>query len=389
MAANGTLSGTPLSSDIGTNVFSVAATDSGGLSSLATLLIKVNGAPTFSANSFAASDANAGQAYSVSITNQATDPNPGDTLSFVKLSGPSWLRVGPNGALSGTPLNADVGTNAFSISVTDAGGLSSTALVSVNVNGAPTFSASSLVAANANAGRLYSASITNQATDPNHGDTLSFAKLSGPSWLTVGPNGALSGTPLTTDAGTNVFSLSVTDLGGLSASAILYVAVKAAPAFVANPFTMPVATVAQPYSGVITNQVLAPSLADNLTFAKLSGPSWLIVTADGALAGTPLDADVGTNSFIVAVTDSDGLTGSAVMDVSVGQTVAAISLQIGIENNLLALSWTGGKPPFQLQVSTNLAHVVWENRGGLITNYTLSVVPSDPVAAYRIQGSQL
>lgn len=43
----------------------------------------------------------------------------GDTLTFSKISGPSWLNVAANGALSGTPAFGDVGENLFSVRVTD------------------------------------------------------------------------------------------------------------------------------------------------------------------------------------------------------------------------------------------------------------------------------
>ena len=46
----------------------------------------------------------------------------GDTLTYSKVSGPAWLSVASNGALSGTPGNSDVGANSFTVKVTDAAG---------------------------------------------------------------------------------------------------------------------------------------------------------------------------------------------------------------------------------------------------------------------------
>src|SRR5258707_12477860 len=64
------------------------------------MLVYVNGAPFFTSNPFGEPNVNAGQPYSGSIAGQATDPNPGDNLSFAKVGGPAWLNVASNGTLS-------------------------------------------------------------------------------------------------------------------------------------------------------------------------------------------------------------------------------------------------------------------------------------------------
>ena len=137
VAANGSLSGVPASSDANTNSFVVSVTDTGGLSNTATLNIYVNGAPSFTVNPFVMPDIVAGQNYSGTIATNATDPNPGDVLTFAQIGGPTWLAVAPNGALSGTPLSGNVGENSFLVSVTDSGGLSNTATLTLSVTAPP------------------------------------------------------------------------------------------------------------------------------------------------------------------------------------------------------------------------------------------------------------
>ncbi|MCX7013747.1 MAG: putative Ig domain-containing protein [Candidatus Sumerlaeota bacterium] len=78
-----------------------------------------NHPPSFNADPFSKPDATVGQAYSQSIASDASDPDPGDTLTFAKVSGPAWLSVASNGALTGTPSAGDVGLNVFPVSVTD------------------------------------------------------------------------------------------------------------------------------------------------------------------------------------------------------------------------------------------------------------------------------
>jgi hypothetical protein len=190
-----------------------------------------NRAPVFVNNPFTEPAINAGQPYSATITTNASDPN-GDAITFSKLSGPTWLAVAGNGALSGTPANPDAGTNTFVVRATDPSGLYSNATLFIYVNGAPSFTADPFTGPSANAGEPYAATIATNATDPN-GDALSFAKVSGPAWLSVASDGGLSGMPLSSDVGSNSFIVSVTDPGALSGSATLNLTVTAASPIVA------------------------------------------------------------------------------------------------------------------------------------------------------------
>src|SRR5262249_10281755 len=141
-----------------------------------------------------------------------------DSVTFYKVSGPAWLNVAVNGGLSGTPATADQGPNSFLVLVVDSGGLAGIGQMNITVNAdsAPSFVSNPFNAPLAHAGLPYSANIASSASDPDTGDHLAFAKVSGPVWLTISGSGALSGTPANTDSGTNAFLVSVTDLGGLS-----------------------------------------------------------------------------------------------------------------------------------------------------------------------------
>jgi predicted alpha-1,6-mannanase (GH76 family) len=95
-----------------------------------------NRAPVFASNPFTVASANAGQAYSGTLANQATDPN-GDTVTFSKISGPAWLSVAGSGTLSGTPLSANAGANSFVVRAADPSGLFSNATMNLTVIAAP------------------------------------------------------------------------------------------------------------------------------------------------------------------------------------------------------------------------------------------------------------
>jgi uncharacterized repeat protein (TIGR03803 family) len=88
--------------------------------------------PLFVSNSFAQTGATATALYSASLTSSAVAPT-GDVLTFTEVSGPSWLTVATNGALSGIPELANIGTNIFVVGLADTNGFSSTATMSIVV----------------------------------------------------------------------------------------------------------------------------------------------------------------------------------------------------------------------------------------------------------------
>ena len=93
-----------------------------------------NLAPSFSTDPVVEANAAEGSAYSASIADDASDPE-GDAMTFSKVSGPAWLSVAANGALSGTPGAGDVGLNSFTVQV-DATGGSDTATLEITVDAA-------------------------------------------------------------------------------------------------------------------------------------------------------------------------------------------------------------------------------------------------------------
>jgi hypothetical protein len=90
----------------------------------------------------------------------------------------------------------------------------------------PVFTVNPFAKPAAHAGQAYSGNIASSATDPN-GDALTFSKVSGPAWLSVAASGALSGTPLSSNAGDNSFIVRASDPGGLLANATMNLTVLA------------------------------------------------------------------------------------------------------------------------------------------------------------------
>ena len=353
---------------------------------IAAISLVPNWAPTFTVNPLTLPTAKAGQAYSGTVATNATDLN-GDALTYNKLSGPSWLTVAGNGTLSGSPANSDANTNTFVLSVRDSGGASNTLSLSIYVNGVPSFAANPFTLPDAAAGQNFNGTLSTNASDPNPNDVLTFAIVSGPGWLSVAPDGTVSGTPSNTDANTNSFVVSVTDAGGLSSVATLYIYVNGAPSFTADPFTLSAGVLNQSYSGTINTSATDPNPGDALTFAKVSGPAWLLVAPDGTLSGTPLAGDVGTNSFVVSVTDSGGLSNTATMNIAVTSQAPIVST-ISQQADGVLLSWSGGLAPYQVQATIDLANPDWQNVGDAINTNSLFIIPTNSPIFYRIMGQQ-
>jgi LmbE family N-acetylglucosaminyl deacetylase len=99
------------------------------------------------------------------------------------------------------------------------------------------------------------------------------------------------------------------------------------PHFIADPIVLSPALKSAVYSG----QTLAawasdPDLAwgETLIFEKISGPAWLTVATNGNLGGTPAQSDLGTNQFVIRVTDGAGLHAQATLVIAVREGFPAV-----------------------------------------------------------------
>lgn len=194
-------------------------------------------------------------------------------------------------------------------------------------NWPPAFSSDPILKPDATEDQAYTGTLADTASDPDATDVLTFTKLTGPAWLSVAANGALSGTPGNTDLGDNVFTVRVADPAGLSASATLRITVLNAndpPFFTTNPIVLAPLTVGQALAGSVAGFAGDPDPADALAFSKVSGPRWLTIAADGALAG--LATTVGTNSFTIRVTDLFGASAETTLQISVLPIVSNLTL---------------------------------------------------------------
>ncbi|MFM7102305.1 MAG: autotransporter-associated beta strand repeat-containing protein, partial [Verrucomicrobiota bacterium] len=175
----------------------------------------------------------------------------------------------------------------------------------------------------------YSASLAASASDANQlaGDTLAFGKVSGPAWLSVSAAGALSGTPSSSDVGTNLFTVRVTDSTARSADATLVVEVVASapPNYWINAAGGSWAADANWFSGYPASGTGTPA-----DFTRLSLGLHPTVTLDGPRTVGALlfgDAVSGGRSWTLGAGTGGPLTlgvatGSPVVSNSVGVTIS-------------------------------------------------------------------
>lgn len=98
--------------------------------------------------------------------------------------------------------------------------LSATQVAALQTNLPPRFASTLITRSNATPAQAYAGSLAGEAMDPN-GHALTYAKLDGPAWLTIAPNGSLSGIPAARNAGANTFTVRAADSVGASAFALL------------------------------------------------------------------------------------------------------------------------------------------------------------------------
>jgi hypothetical protein len=219
VASDGTLSGTPGTNDFGLNQWTVEVTDNYDGTDSATLKIQVNetnSPPKWKHNPFSKPDGSVGNHYKNWLNYSFTEAD-GDPTTLVKVSGPEWLEVtNPKySKIEGTPTAGDCGTNVFVMSISDGINAPVEATMTIFIPGTPNDPPAwnepeffSHVDAEGN--KAYSRWLHWRASDPE-GDTKTFAKVSGPAWLSLDTNGCYHGTPSLSDVGTNVFVLSVAD----------------------------------------------------------------------------------------------------------------------------------------------------------------------------------
>lgn len=315
----GLLSGTPSGGNVGTfsNIV-ISVSDGKSVVSLPAFSITVNAVATPPATptppKITGTPSTSVQAGSTYTFQPAASDSDGDPLTFSIANKPSWATFSTStGQLSGTPATSNVGAYSnITITVSDGSVSASLPTFSIQVTAPPAIppTISGTPSTQAQAGTAYS--FTPTASSPS-GKTLSFSVQNKPSWASFSiSTGQLSGTPGSSDVGTDAgIVITVTD--GTTSAAL--------PAFT---LTVAAAATPPPTTGTATVNWAAPMQnTDGSTITNLSGyvisygtsPSALTqtitVSSATATSYTVQNLTAGTWYFSVSATESDGNSSAA------------------------------------------------------------------------------
>ncbi|HET6793589.1 MAG TPA: putative Ig domain-containing protein, partial [Acidimicrobiales bacterium] len=237
-------------------------------------------------------------------------------LAFHATGLPAWLLLSPSGRLTGTP--SAPGAVSFQVSVSDANGVSSLPVgYAFNVTPPPTtVTVGPATLPTATVGGKVDSQLTASGGTAPYG----FAATGLPAWLSLSPDGRVTGTP--TAAGAFAFAVTATDhLGSKSAPTSVGLTVNPAPAVTTGQLA------AATFGAPVSDQLAATGGTGALGFHATGLPAWLSLSTGGLLTGAP--PDVGTFPFTVAVTDATGVSSPAAdLSLTVGRAVPSVSLAI-------------------------------------------------------------
>ncbi|BBH45774.1 putative Ig domain-containing protein [Pseudomonas sp. KU43P] len=362
LSSGGTLSGTP--ANAGSYSFSLRATDGNGFSGTRAYTMPI-ASPTLSLSPISLANGIAGTAYSQAFSSSGgIGPY---SYSITSGSLPSGMSLTSAGVLSGTATSA--GTFNFSLSSTDANGMSITQSYSLVV-GAP-----SIILAPTTLAPMQVGSASSQTLSASGGSApYAYAITSGalPAGITLSSTGALSGTPTTSGAYT--LTITATDSMGFAGS---------------RSYS---GTVGQgtPVAGNVSLTVAANSSANPVTLNLSGGTATSVAVASNASNGvasasgtsityTPNPGFAGSDSFTYTATGPGGTSNTATVSVTVtAPTIVLTPASIPGASVATAYSVTlgasGGSAPYTYSVTS----------GALPTGITLSaggVLSGTPTAA--------
>jgi CSLREA domain-containing protein len=213
----------------GAYTVSVAFTDNCGLTTTKQFTLRVNAPPTANPDSYSTNEDTPLSIAAPGVLQNDTDPDAGDTLTAVLVSGPANAQsfaLNSNGSFSYTPGTNFNGSDSFSYKARDnnnADSASVTVTITVNpVNDAPSFASGGDVTVAEDSGAYnatWATAISKGAANEN-GQTVGFiiANNSNPALFSsspaIAPNGTLSFTPAMNASGNATITVVLKDDGG-------------------------------------------------------------------------------------------------------------------------------------------------------------------------------
>ncbi len=325
--SNATAATTALSNLVqGTYAFRLTVTDNGGLTSSDTVRVIVNPIPN------RPPVANAGADISITLPTNSTTLNgsassdPDNNITsylWSRVSGPAQFSIGNATQATTSLTNLVEGTYVFRLTVTDAGGLSSSASVTVVVNPKPN------IPPIANAGADFSVSMPNpviqlngsRSSDPD-GTIVAYVwtRISGTGAITIANANTAIATVVGVQPGEYVFELTVTDDKGATAKARVKVTVLAAvnQKPVANAGADTVINFPASIVWLNGSQSYDPDgVIVTSTWKQIDGPGAASIVSPNSVTTMVTSLGTGKYVFELTVTDNKGASGKDSVTVTV------------------------------------------------------------------------
>ena len=256
----------------------------------------------------------AGNNFSLQLV--ATDPDPGDVLTFSLPTAPATMTCDPStGNLQWNPLEADIGSHTIIARVTDKEGLSDSETFNIRVYPAGNAPPDLIPPGNREIMVGTNFLSTLFAIDPDPGDALTFSLPTAPPGMTCDPlTGNLSWNPLGADIGDHAVTARVADRAGQSDDENFNIRVyQSIPVGNENSApdlsSIPDQNLTVGASLSITVTATDPDAGDTLTFSLPRGPVGMTINgSSGQIQWTPGADQIGMHDVTVMVTDSGGLS---------------------------------------------------------------------------------
>ena len=387
-SSTGAITGTPSGTFTGTTNFTVTVTDSESptkKTATANLSITVN-APPLSVTTTSLAGGSIGVVYT-NQTLQATGGITPYTWAVTTGSLPSGLSLNAaTGVISGTPSGTFVGTDNFTVTVSDsetptAGKASANLSITITVATLSITTSGSLPLGVVNS--VYSG-VTLQATGGITPYSWAVTTGSLPAGLSLNSStGAITGTP--TASGTVNFTVTVTDSETPTAkTATANLSITVNPAVTVTTASLPAGVIGTSYSQTLQAAGGVSPYTWSVTTGSL--PAGLSLNGStGAITGTPSGTFTGTTNFTVTVTDSESptkKTASANLSISISApplSVTTTSLaggSIGVVYTNQTLQATGGAGAYTWAVTTGSLP------SGLSLNASTGVISGTPSGTF-------
>ena len=297
LAADGTLSGTPMQS--GSFSLTVTATDSNGCTGSDTFTLTI-GCPTITVTNPGVCAGTAGSPFSQTFTQSGAD-GPA-TFSLASGTLPSGLSLSSAGVLSGTPLVP--GSFPITVKVTDSNGCTGISPTYTLVIACQTITVTNPSTNTGTVDSPFSQTFTQSGAI---GATTFSTSSTLPAGLSLLSNGLLTGTPQV--PGTFPITVTVTDSNGCTGTGPTYTLTIACQSITVTNPSSNTGTYNLPLSGSFTFTQSGVGPHGPAVFSINSGslPSGVSLSSSGVLSGTP--TQTGVFSITVKVTDANGCTG--------------------------------------------------------------------------------